>query len=317
MPRRPTVLLAVACGVAVANVCFAQPLLVTIAPEFDLGPSATGLVVTLTQAGYALGLVLLMPLGDLLDRRRLVVAQFLLLAAALTVVATAADGVALLAGVAAVGLLAVVTQALVAFAAALAGPAERGRVVGVVTSGVVAGILLTRTVSGVLADQAGWRSVCFCSALLSPAPALALHRMLPVRTAPPAGLRHGRLLRSTAALVVHEPVFRRRSRLAMLLSAAFSTLWSSIALPLSAAPLSLSHRAIGAFGPAGAAGAPAAAPAGRWHDRGLGGRVTVVRAGAARPCRGCRSRSPASPCGRRRSVRSCSTWRSRPSMSPA
>ena len=317
MPRRPTVLLAVACGVAVANVCFAQPLLVTIAAEFDLGPSATGLVVTLTQAGYALGLVLLVPLGDLLARRRLVVAQFLLQAAALTVVATAADGVALLAGVAAVGLLAVVTQALVAFAAALAGPAERGRVVGVVTSGVVAGILLTRTVSGVLADQAGWRSVCFCSALLSPAPALALHRMLPVRTAPPAGLRHGRLLRSTAALVVHEPVFRRRSRLAMLLSAAFSTLWSSIALPLSAAPLSLSHSAIGAFGPGrrgrstgGGARRAVARPRPRW-----------TRHGRSRwccsPCRGCRSRSPASPCGRRRSVRSCSTWRSRPSMPPA
>ncbi|MFC7650122.1 MFS transporter [Streptosporangium lutulentum] len=154
LPRGVTLLFAIACGTAVANVYFAQPLLVTLGRDFAISPATLGAVVTLTQLGYGLGLFFIVPLGDLLNRRRLIVTQLLLLAAALTVVGTATVAALLLAGMAAVGLLAVVTQTLVAFAASLAPPAQRGRVVGLVTSGVVTGILLARTVSGLLADLA-------------------------------------------------------------------------------------------------------------------------------------------------------------------
>ncbi|WP_237405466.1 MFS transporter [Actinacidiphila reveromycinica] len=275
LSRGLALLFAVACGTAVADVYYAQPLLVTLGRDFSLGTATVGAVVTLTQVGYGLGLFLLVPLGDLLDRRRLVVAQLLLLAVASAVVATAADAAVLFAGLAAVGLLAVVTQTLVAFAASLAAPGERGRVVGLVTSGVVTGILCARTVSGLLADAAGWRSVYLCSAVLTGALALALHRLLPTgRGAAPAGGGYGRLLRSTAVLFARERLLRVRALLALLIFAAFSVLWSSVALPLSAPPYALSHTGIGAFGLAGAAGALAATAAGRLNDRGHSGRTT-------------------------------------------
>ncbi|SCF74201.1 MFS transporter [Streptomyces sp. Ncost-T10-10d] len=273
---RTTVLFAAASGLAVANVYFAQPLLVTLSRDFRISAATVGIVVTLTQIGYGLGLFLLVPLGDLVDRRRLVVTQLALLATALVATGTAATAPILLTALAAVGFLAVVTQTLVAFAASLSAPDRRGRAVGLVTSGIVIGILLARTVSGALADLAGWRSVYLTSAALTLALTLSLHRVLPRRATPPTSMRYMQLLRSTLVLFAEERVLRVRALLALLIFAAFSTLWSCVALPLSEPPLSLSHTAIGAFGLAGAAGALAAAPAGRLHDRGLAGWTTGV-----------------------------------------
>nr|WP_221472793.1 MFS transporter [Amycolatopsis umgeniensis] len=259
-------LFAVAAGTAVATIYFAQPLLVTMGAELGIAASTVGGIVTLTQFGYGLGLFLLVPLGDLLDRRRLVAGMLTLLAIAELVAATAVNGVALLAGMAAIGVLAVVTQLLVAFAASLADPVGRGRVVGLVTTGVVLGILLARTVSGTLADLAGWRSVYFASAAVTVLIAIVLYRVLPASVPAGTDMTYGKLLRSTVSLFAREPVFRTRGTLALLIFAAFGTLWSSVALPLSED--GLSHTAIGAFGLAGAAGALAAAPAGRLADRG-------------------------------------------------
>jgi predicted MFS family arabinose efflux permease len=264
--RGVVLLFAVAAGTAVATIYFAQPLLVTMGADLGIAASTVGAIVTLTQLGYGLGLFLLVPLGDLLDRRRLVVGQLALLAVAELVAATAANGAVLLAGMAAIGVLAVVTQILVAFAASLAAPAERGRVVGLVTTGVVLGILLARTVSGALADVAGWRAVYLFSAGVTVLIAIVLYRVLPTSRPAGARLNYRRLLRSTVSLFVREPVFRLRGTLALLIFAAFGTLWSSVALPLSED--GYSHTVIGAFGLAGAAGALAAAPAGRLADRG-------------------------------------------------
>jgi predicted MFS family arabinose efflux permease len=275
LSRGLTLLFAVAGGTAVANVYFAQPLLVTLGRDLSISTATVGAVVTLTQIGYGLGLFFLVPLGDLLDKRRLVVAQLLLLAMALTAVGTASNAALLLVGLTTVGLLAVVTQTLVAFAASLAPPDERGRVVGLVTSGVVTGILLARTVSGLLADLAGWRSVYLSSAVLTSVLALALHRLLPSSNSA-ATTGYGQLLRSTITLFARERLLRVRALLALLIFAAFSTLWSSVALPLSAPPLSLSHTEIGAFGLAGAAGALAATAAGRLNDRGFSQRTTGI-----------------------------------------
>lgn len=277
LTRGVVVLFAVACGTSVANVYFSQPLLVTMGDDLAMSPALVGSVVTLTHVGYGLGLFFLVPLGDMADRRRLVVTQLLLLVVALAVVTTSGTAAVLLAGMAATGLLAVVTQTLVAFAASLAPPAERGRVVGLVTSGVVIGILLARTASGLMADLAGWRSVYLASASLTALLALILHRVLPPHgDAPPTPLRYGQLLRSTITLFARERLLRLRALFGLLVFAAFSTLWSSIALPLSEAPYSMSHSAIGALGLIGVVGALAATVAGRLNDRGLSRRTTGI-----------------------------------------
>lgn len=277
LSRGVVILFAVACGAAVANVYFSQPLLVTMGHDLAMSPALVGSVVTLTQVGYGLGLFFLVPLGDVADRRRLIVAQLLLLVVALAVVAAAHTAAILLAGMAAVGLLAVVTQTLVAFAASLAPPSERGRVVGLVTSGVVIGILLARTASGLMADLAGWRSVYLASASLTALLALVLYQVLPRHSdAPPTTLRYGQLLRSTITLFARERLLRLRALFGLLIFAAFSTLWSSVALPLSEAPYFLSHSAIGALGLIGVAGALAATVAGRLNDRGLSRRTTGI-----------------------------------------
>lgn len=164
MSRYVEILLATACGLAVASIYYAHPLLDALANEFTISHSSIGIVITVTQICYALGLLLLVPLGDLLNRRQLIPIQMLLSVFALIVVGFSPTSTVLLIGMAMVGLLAVVTQVLVAFAATLAVPAERGRVVGLVTSGVVIGILLARAFAGIVTDLAGWRSVYLVSA---------------------------------------------------------------------------------------------------------------------------------------------------------
>lgn len=276
LSRSVALLFAIACGLAVANIYYAQPLLDALANEFGITHSSVGMVITITQICYALGLLLLVPLGDLLNRRRLIAGQMLLSVLALSVVSFAPTRTILLMGMAMVGLLAVVTQTLVAFASTLANPTERGKVVGLVTSGVVIGILLARTVAGVLTDLAGWRSVYLVSAILTLFMAVALLRVLPKNEPTSATLSYPQLLRSVILLFVQERILRIRAVLALLIFMAFSILWTSLVLPLSAPPLSLSHTAIGAFGLAGVAGALAAARAGRLADQGLGQRTTGI-----------------------------------------
>lgn len=277
---RGTILLfAVASGLAVANAYFAHPLLDVMADDLGLSRAVAGLIVGATQLGYGLGLVLLVPLGDLLDRRRLILGQSLLSVLALLAVGLSRSAAMLLAAMAAVGLLAVVTQALVAYAASLARPAERGHVVGIVTSGIVVGILLARTVAGALTDLSGWRTVYFASSILTLMVALLLWRRLPRQERRPAGLSYGRLIGSLATLIVEEPVLRIRGIIAMLIFADITTLLAPLVLPLSAPPFSLSHTEVGLFGLAGAAGALGATRAGRWADRGHGQRTTGIALG--------------------------------------
>lgn len=268
-------LFAAACGLSVANIYFAQPLLDTMAQDLAITPAVIGGVVTLTQIGYAVGLMLIVPLGDLWDRRRLIVGQTVLSAIALAIVGTAPNAAVLLAGMVLVGLLAVVIQVLVAYAATLAAPADRGRTIGTVTSGVVSGILLARFAAGALADLGGWRVVYLTSAALTLVLAALLARALP-RHAPQAmaGSSYAKLLRSTVALFVEEQVLRERAVFALLIFASFSVFWSSVVLPLAAPPLSLSHTTIGMLGIAGLAGALAARNSGQLADRGWAQRTT-------------------------------------------
>ncbi|MFJ4247192.1 MFS transporter [Pseudomonas sp. NPDC089741] len=263
-------LFAVACGLAVGNVYYAQPLLDAMAEAFAMSPAGIGIVITLTQVGYGIGLVLLVPLGDLLNRRRLIVTQSLLSVVALLMIAWAPNSAWLLLGMTLTGLLAVVTQVLVAYAATLADPAQRGRVVGVVTSGIVVGILLARTAAGAMADVAGWQAIYLLSAGLTLLMALLLFSVLPKDEQPQPTTTYGALIASVFSLFRQEALLRQRAILALLTFASAMVLWTPMVLPLAAPPLSLSHSEIGLFGLAGAVGALAAARAGYLADRGLG-----------------------------------------------
>jgi predicted MFS family arabinose efflux permease len=274
LSRAQTLIFAVTCALAVANVYFAQPLLESMASDLSVTTAAIGVVVSATQIGYAAGLLLVVPLGDLLNRKRLILTQILLSAGALCAVGFSPNLAALLTSLLLVGLLAVVVQVVVAYAAALASPEQRGQAVGTVTSGVVLGILLARFISGAVADLAGWRAVYYVSAVLMLALAALLYRSIPATRVAPAASGYWRLLRSTFALYKTERTLRVRGVFALLIFAAFSVLWTSMVLPLSAPPLSLSHTQIGLFGLAGIAGALAAAKAGQLADRGQGNRTT-------------------------------------------
>lgn len=235
LSRLTLLVFAVTCGSSVANIYYAQPLLDAIAATFAIHPAAVGLVVTLTQVGYAVGLLFLVPLGDLLDRRKLVIGQTLLSALALAVVAGAPNALTLFGAMIVVGLLAVVLQVLVALSATLARPEERGAAVGLVTGGVVIGILAARFVAGILADVGGWRIVYLVSAGFMLLLGALLMRVLP-RTIPVASAeRYGSVLKSMPLIFLNEPVLRLRAGLAFLIFASFSTLWTAMVLPLSAA----------------------------------------------------------------------------------
>jgi predicted MFS family arabinose efflux permease len=271
-----TLLFSVTCALAVANVYFAQPLLDSMAQSLDVATSMIGVVVTATQVGYALGLLFIVPLGDLLNRKWLILTQVLLSAIALAGAGAAQHWLTLLAAMIAVGLLAVVVQVLVAYTAVLATPSQRGQAVGTVTSGIVLGILLARFTSGLIADLAGWRAVYFVSSGLMLIIAAVFCKVLPPVVSPHNQYTYPALIRSLFMLFITEPVLRIRGLLALLIFSAFSVLWTSMVLPLSAPPLSLSHTAIGMFGLAGVAGALAARRSGRWADQGFGQRVTGI-----------------------------------------
>ena len=263
-----TLIFAAAAGLSVANIYYAQPLLDAIAQDFGITPSAIGLVVTLTQIGYALGLIFLVPLGDLVDQRRLVIGQGVLSVLALIAVAMAKTEAILFISLATMGLLAVVVQVLVAAAASLATPEERGKTVGMVTSGVVIGILAARFIAGILADFGGWRAVYLTSAILTAGMVGLLMRVLPRQLSPDCTESYTAILLSIPVLFLRDQVLLVRGILALLVFAAFSTFWTALVLPLSTVPFSYSHTQIGLLGLVGLAGAIAATGAGKLADRG-------------------------------------------------
>lgn len=276
LSRAMTLLFALAAALSVANTYYAQPLLDTMARDFGITPATIGLVVTLTQVGYGLGLIFIVPLGDIVDRRRLIVCQGFLTVIALVSIALARSAAMLFASLAAMGLMAVVIQLLVAFAATLARPGERGATVGIVTSGIVIGILGARFVAGLLADLGGWRAVYMISAILTLTLVGLLLLVLPSGRSPDRSQSYAAILRSTPVLFFQNRILLVRGLLALFIFAAFSTLWTALVLPLSTSPYSYSHTQIGLFGLVGMTGAMAATGAGKLADRGLGQRTSGV-----------------------------------------
>jgi predicted MFS family arabinose efflux permease len=267
LSSRLVLLMAVACGAAVANLYYAQPLLNTIAHDFGTSDGTAGLLVTASQIGYAVGLVLLVPLGDLLERRRLITGVLVVTALALAATAAAPSFDLLAAALLVVGVTSVVAQILVPLASTLAGESERGRVVGKVMSGLLIGILIARTASGLLAELGGWRLVFGVSAGLMVLLTVVLRLNLP-EVRPTTDLSYPALLRSVGRLVAEQPTLRVRMVYGALQMGQFSVLWTTIAFLLAGKPYHYSEATIGLFGLVGLGGALAAQVAGRQADHG-------------------------------------------------
>ena len=262
-------IMATATGLAVASNYFAQPLLPTLAVDLRLSTAQAGGIVTTAQLGYATGLLFIVPLGDLFERRALITLMSVLSAAGLLTVALAPNLAVVLVGTALTGLFSVVAQILVPYAATLASPDQRGKVVGTVMSGLLLGILFARTVAGALTSLGTWRTVYFVGAGAMVGVAFVLRRALP-KHHQPVDLSYFRLILSIFALFREEPVLRLRALLGAAAFGTFSVFWTSMAFLLAGPPHRLSPSSIGLFGLVGAAGALAASSAGRLADRGKG-----------------------------------------------
>lgn len=268
-------LMSSATGLAVASNYYAQPLLDAIAHAFQLSVNQAGFIVTAAQLGYACGLLFLVPLGDMFERRGLIVAMTLLAAAGMLITASSPTLWLMVAGTAITGLFSVVAQILVPLAATLATPETRGKVVGTIMSGLLLGILLARTLAGALASLGDWRTVYWVASLLMIGMAVLMWRALP-RYRQTTHLNYPQLLFSIVQLFRETPLLRIRSALGAIVFCNFSMLWTSMAFLLSAAPYHYSEGVIGLFGLAGAAGALAAGRAGRLVDKGKARLTTSI-----------------------------------------
>jgi predicted MFS family arabinose efflux permease len=270
-------MMAIACGVAVANIYYSQPMLGVIKRDFGNSPWV-GLIPTATQVGYGLGLFLLVPLGDLMDRRRLIVAQFLLLGVASFAASLAPTAAALVAASLVVGACAAVAQQIIPFAASLAAPEKQGRTIGTIMAGLLCGILLSRLLAGLVATYAGWREMFQLGLPMAVGAAIAMAIALP-RNCPHSGLDYGTAIKSLVHLWNAEPSLRRASLMQAAMFGSFSAFWTILALHLEEPRFSLGADAAGFFGVVGVVGVVAAPLAGRFADR--QGRNIVVWIGVA------------------------------------
>ncbi|WP_306393097.1 MFS transporter [Telluria beijingensis] len=262
-----TILLAFAAGITVANLYYAQPLVGPIGAALGMPPAASGLIVTLSQVGYCLGLLFIVPLGDLLENRRLVVGGLVATGAALGLAAIASTAWQFLLAALAIGLGAVVAQVLVPFAAHLAPDATRGQTVGKVVSGVLLGIMVARPVASLLAGLGGWQAVFGIAAALVLVLAVVLHFKLPQRR-PAASQRYPALIASLWPVLANTVVLRRRALYHAGLFGAFSLFWTVVPQALAGPDFGLDQNGIALFALVGMAGAVASPIAGRLADNG-------------------------------------------------
>jgi predicted MFS family arabinose efflux permease len=262
-----TLLLAFSCGLIVANIYYAQPLIGPISAELGLRPQLAGLLVTMSQIGYGTGLLLIVPLGDLVENRKLVISVMAVAAVALASAAFARAPLPFLVAALLIGFGSVAVQILIPYAAHLAPEATRGRAIGNVTTGLMLGVMLARPASSLIAAHSSWHLVYVLSATAMVALGVLLRWVLPVRQ-PTARLGYSRLLGSMVELVKTVPALRRRGLYQAALFGAFSLFWTTVPLLLAGPDFRLSQTGIALFALAGVAGAIAAPIAGRVADRG-------------------------------------------------
>lgn len=261
-----TLAMATAAGFAAANVWYNQPMLGVIATDLRAPTQLVALIPTATQIGFATGILFLLPLGDRMDRRTLILRQLAWLTASLLAAAAAPGALALIVASAAIGAGACIAQQIIPFAAELAPPDRRGRVVGTVMSGLLSGILLGRVLSGAVAQHFGWRAMFLLAALLAVVMGVLMAWMLP-RSRPSVSSSYRGLLFSLIDLIRAHRGLRRSTLIQAGLFGGFSAFWSFLALKLAAPPLSLGSQVAGLFGVLGAAGVVMATFAGRLSDR--------------------------------------------------
>jgi predicted MFS family arabinose efflux permease len=268
MTRPLLILFAVAAGAAVGSLYYAQPLLGVIGSDLHASDGTVGLLVTASQVGYALGILFIVPLGDLRDRRKLIPAMMVLSAFALIACAASPGILTLAVAMIAVGLTTVAGQILSPLAGDLADDKSRGKVVGIVVSGILTGILVARIFAGLVASAAGWRTVFLIAAGAALVLAALLYRAIPRLAPKRSDLSYTALMRSVFALIARERVLRISMAFGVLGFVAFTMLWTSLTFLLSGPPYNYPTSVIGFFGVAGLIGAVAAQGAGRWHDSG-------------------------------------------------
>jgi predicted MFS family arabinose efflux permease len=258
-------LMAITSGATAANLYYNQPLLAAIAQSLHASVQDTGLIPTLSQVGYALGNLFIVPLGDLLERRRLMVTLLIGTALALAAAAVAPTIAWLVAASLIIGITTIVPQITVPFAALLAPPPMRGKVVGTVVSGLLIGILLARTVSGLVGAEMGWRAMYWIASGLMLSLAIVLFRVLP-KSAPAVVLTYPQLMRSMLELM-REPILQEASITGAMSFGAYSVFWSTLVFHLEQPPYQYSSSIVGLFGLIGIVGAIAAPIAGRLSDQ--------------------------------------------------
>lgn len=268
-------LLALSCGLVVANVYYAQPLIGPISATLGLSTASAGLIVTMTQVGYVLGLIFLVPLGDLVENRRIMASVLAFCAVALAGAAVARHALPFLAAMLAIGVSSVVVQMLIPFSAHVAPDHLRGRVVGTVTSGLMLGIMLARPVSSLVTHESTWPVIFGLSSGCTALVALAIAVLLP-RRQPPAGLHYGTLLLSMVRLARTNPILQRRAAYQFCIYFAFSLFWTTVPLYLASPTFGLSQAGIAWFSLAAVAGAVAAPIGGTLADKGLGRLATGI-----------------------------------------
>jgi predicted MFS family arabinose efflux permease len=269
------ILFTVAVGILVANLFTAQPMLASIAQSFGVETQRASLAVVLTQIGYAAGLFLVLPLGDLFENRKLILRVLGIAVVAMLGVAASPTLPVFLVACFLLGFSSSVVQLIITMASLLTPAERRGAMLGGLMSGIMLGLLLARPIASVLSDVAGWRSIYVASALGTSLVWLVAARLVPRRAPVPENSYIG-LLASLATLLREEETLRRRATYQALLMAAFGSFWTSIALLLAAPPFDLSAKAIALFALVGAAGAVAAPVAGRAGDRGWSRTGTVI-----------------------------------------
>ncbi|HWW08017.1 MFS transporter [Collimonas sp.] len=268
-------LFATAVGITVINLFATQTLIGPIAAALGLDAHLSGMVAMLPQLGYATGLVLLVPLADLLENRRLIVRLLACCALALATATLSTSGWLFLLAIFLAGAASSAIQIMVPLAALMACEAHRGKVVGNVMSGLMLGILLSRPLASLLMDAGGWRLLYLVLTVSIALVAATLSRTLPQRQ-PAADLSYLALIKSLWSLLCKQPVLRRRALTAALAMATFSLFWTAVALLLTQQPFNMNQRQIALFALAGAAGAVAAPLAGRLGDRGWTRRATLA-----------------------------------------
>jgi len=260
-------ILAIACGVIVANLYYAQPLVGPISSTLGLSSGAAGLIVTLTQIGYGIGLLFIVPLGDILENRKLVVTLLLFTAVVLAIAAVVKSATLFLATSLFIGLGSVAAQVLVPYAAHLSPEATRGRNVGNVMSGLLLGIMLARPISSVMTEFMGWRAIFVFSAAIIFVLALLLVKLLPTRQ-PMTTTQYPTLLKSMLQLLKTTPVLQRRAFYHFCVFGTFSLFWTTVPMLLTSPIFHFSQKEVALFALVGVSGAVAAPVAGRLADKG-------------------------------------------------